>query len=71
MVISVEPALYLPEVGGFRHSDTVLVTDSGYELLTKFPTGIDDLLFTAPRAMKRLKGGFFAACCACRPKRRT
>jgi Xaa-Pro dipeptidase len=34
MVVSVEPGIYLRGVGGFRHSDTVLVTGSGYVVLT-------------------------------------
>ena len=34
MVISVEPALYVKGVGGFRHSDTVLITETGNEVLT-------------------------------------
>ena len=29
MVFTVEPGLYSPELGGFRHSDTVLVTEVG------------------------------------------
>jgi len=37
MVMSVEPGIYLPGVAGFRHSDTVLVTDTGHEVLTQFP----------------------------------
>ena len=31
MIISVEPGLYVEGVGGFRHSDTVLITDQGIE----------------------------------------
>lgn len=37
MVVSVEPGLYLPGVGGVRDSDTILITESGYELLTHEP----------------------------------
>jgi len=36
MVVSIEPGIY-NNYGGFRHSDTVLITKNGYELLTKFP----------------------------------
>ena len=32
MVFTVEPGLYSPELGGFRHSDTAVVTDDGVEL---------------------------------------
>ena len=34
MLISVEPGLYMEGVGGFRHSDTVLITDTGIENFT-------------------------------------
>lgn len=34
MLISVEPGLYVDGVGGFRHSDTVLITENGIENLT-------------------------------------
>ena len=37
MVLSVEPGLYVPGLGGFRHSDTILITESGMELLTDYP----------------------------------
>jgi Xaa-Pro aminopeptidase len=43
MVFTIEPGLYDPEVGGFRHSDTVVVTDDGYELLTDYPTDLESL----------------------------
>ena len=56
MVISVEPALYLPDRGGFRHSDTVLVTENGYEVLTEFPTAIEALTLKTSRPLKALKG---------------
>lgn len=34
MIISVEPGLYVDGVGGFRHSDTVLITENGIENLS-------------------------------------
>src|SRR6266511_333929 len=37
MVITVEPGLYAAGLGGFRHSDTVAVTDDGIEFLTRVP----------------------------------
>ena len=43
MVFTVEPGLYVPDLGGFRHSDTVLVTESGVEILTYYPRDIDSL----------------------------
>lgn len=37
MVITVEPGIYIPNVGGVRIEDDLLITDGGYEVLTKFP----------------------------------
>ena len=34
MIFTVEPNLRIPEWGGLQHSDTVLVTDDGFEILT-------------------------------------
>ena len=44
MVLSVEPGLYVPGLGGFRHSDTVLVTESGREVLSRYPRDLDALV---------------------------
>jgi Xaa-Pro dipeptidase len=44
MVFTVEPGLYSPELGGFRHSDTVRVTETGAELLTFYPGDLDSLI---------------------------
>ena len=44
MVFTVEPGLYSPELGGFRHSDTVLVTESGIEILTYYPRDLASLI---------------------------
>jgi Xaa-Pro dipeptidase len=43
MVFTIEPGLYDDQVGGFRHSDTVVVSDEGYELLTDYPSDLDSL----------------------------
>jgi Xaa-Pro aminopeptidase len=41
---TVEPGLYVPGVGGFRHSDTVVVTDEGVERLTYYPRDLASLV---------------------------
>jgi Xaa-Pro dipeptidase len=42
MVFTIEPGLY-DEEGGFRHSDTVVVTEDGIELLTDYPRDLESL----------------------------
>ena len=36
-VITVEPGIYIPGLGGVRHEDVALVTKSGVRFLTQFP----------------------------------
>ena len=43
MVFTVEPGLYSPSLGGFRHSDTVAITEDGIEMMTYYPRDIDSL----------------------------
>jgi Xaa-Pro dipeptidase len=43
MVFTIEPGLYDPQIGGFRHSDTVAVTDDGIDILTDYPRDIESL----------------------------
>jgi Xaa-Pro dipeptidase len=43
MVFTVEPGLYAPALGGFRHSDTIAVTDDGVEWLTYYPRDLESL----------------------------
>ncbi len=43
MVFTIEPGVYSGEVGGFRHSDTVVVTEDGIEILTDYPSDIESL----------------------------
>jgi Xaa-Pro aminopeptidase len=43
MVFTIEPGVYVEGLGGFRHSDTVAVTDDGIEILTNYPRDLDSL----------------------------
>lgn len=43
MVVTIEPGFYVPGLGGFRHSDTLAVTETGSELLTEYPRSLDAL----------------------------
>lgn len=40
-VITVEPGIYIPEIGGVRIEDDILVTHGGVEVLTTAPTGLE------------------------------
>lgn len=43
MLVGIEPGIYFPGLGGFRHSDTVVITDSGYVKLTQAPESLEEL----------------------------
>jgi Xaa-Pro dipeptidase len=43
MVVAVEPDLYRDGVGGFRHSDCVLLAGDGAEVLTDYPRDLENL----------------------------
>jgi len=43
MVFTVEPGLYVPELGGFRHSDTIAITEDGIEIMTYYPRDLESL----------------------------
>ena len=44
MVMTVEPGIYVEGLGGFRHSDTILVTRDGYEFITNYPIDLEELV---------------------------
>ncbi|MDN6657192.1 MAG: M24 family metallopeptidase, partial [Staphylococcus simulans] len=44
MVFCVEPGIYIPGVGGFRHSDTVILKKEGTEVVTNYPHDLEDLI---------------------------
>ncbi len=43
MVVTVEPGIYLPDWGGIRIEDDVLVTALGCEVLTHLPKDLDSV----------------------------
>ena len=43
MVFTIEPGLYDGAIGGFRHSDTVVVTEDGMDVLTDYPSDLESL----------------------------
>jgi Xaa-Pro aminopeptidase len=47
MVFTIEPGLYDAAIGGFRHSDTVAVTEEGIDILTDYPRDIESLTIPA------------------------
>jgi Xaa-Pro dipeptidase len=63
MVISIEPGLYLDGAapGGFRHSDTVLVTDDGFECLTRLPSDHEALDQCGWKPVARARGAVVRA----------
>jgi len=56
MLISMEPGIYVPDLGAFRHSDTLLVTEDGYENLTPYPDDLDSLTIGKSKFFNRLRG---------------
>lgn len=47
MIFTVEPGIYVNGFAGFRHSDTVVVTDTGIEMLTYYPRDLESLTIPA------------------------
>lgn len=53
MVVSAEPGLYVPGFGGYRVSDTVLVTRDGPESLTSYPRDLQAMILDIQPAATR------------------
>ena len=47
MVFTIEPGVYASDLGGFRHSDTVVVTEDGIDILTDYPRDLKSLTIPA------------------------
>ena len=44
MVFTLEPGIFVPGVGGFRHSDTVILTKNGNRFITEYPRDLVSLI---------------------------
>ena len=58
MLISIEPGVYVPGLGAFRHSDTFLITNNGIENLTPYPVDRESLTIRNKKVFARLRGSF-------------
>ncbi|MGC9071127.1 MAG: M24 family metallopeptidase [Acidilobus sp.] len=47
VVFTIEPGVYIPGLGGFRHSDTFVMTKDGPRQLTRFPIELEELIVKA------------------------
>jgi Xaa-Pro aminopeptidase len=36
-ILTIEPGIYIPGIGGIRIEDDVMITDEGYEVLSAYP----------------------------------
>lgn len=43
MIFTLEPGFYVAGLGGFRHSDTVVVEENGSRLITEYPRDLESL----------------------------
>ena len=47
MILSCEPGIYIPGFAGFRHSDPLLITKEGSEIITKYPRDLESMTIRA------------------------
>ncbi|MFD1415074.1 M24 family metallopeptidase [Oceanobacillus jeddahense] len=45
MVFTIEPGIFIPGIGGFRHSDTLILTKNGSKRITEYPRELEDLTY--------------------------
>ena len=48
MVVTIEPGIYLPDWGGVRIEDDILVTPDGYEILSRLSADLDSIPLESP-----------------------
>ncbi|MEM7227511.1 MAG: Xaa-Pro peptidase family protein [Planctomycetota bacterium] len=46
MIMTFEPGIYIPGVGGVRIEDDVLITETGTDILSEWPKQLDDMIIT-------------------------
>jgi len=46
-VFSIEPGIYIKGKAGYRHSDTILITEDGVEMITYYPRDLESLIIGA------------------------
>jgi 3-hydroxypropanoate dehydrogenase len=58
MVFNIEPAVYIPDLGGFRQCEMVAVTEHGSELLTPFQNAPEDLVIPSYSCLVKMHDGY-------------